>query len=174
MPQQLREATPFGQHPRHLIRDNDAKFGPAFRALATATGIKDVRTAYRAARENDCCERLVGSVCRECLDHLLILNEMHVLRVLTEYVHYYNSARQHHGLHQRIPDPLVSSANPTGTVCAMPVLGGLYRSYARAAQQHVDTLSSQSSHNSRVNRECCVPCASARLLPRGRTAPAQR
>ena len=62
--QQLREATPFGLHPKHLIRDNDSKFGPAFTALAAATGIQEVRTAYRAPKENSCCERLLGSVRR--------------------------------------------------------------------------------------------------------------
>jgi putative transposase len=62
--QQLREATPFGQHPKHLIRDNDSRFGPAFIALAAATGIDEVRTAYRAPRENAFCERLLGSVRR--------------------------------------------------------------------------------------------------------------
>jgi hypothetical protein len=80
-----------------------------------------------------CCERLLGSVRRECLDHLLILNEAHLLCVLQEYLAYYNSARPHQGLHQRIPDPPVSPANPTGTVCATPVLGGFHHSYARAA-----------------------------------------
>ena len=59
--QQLREATPFCQHPKHLIRDNDSRFGPAFRALAAATGIEDVRTAYRAPKENACCERYWGA-----------------------------------------------------------------------------------------------------------------
>jgi putative transposase len=131
--QQLREATPFGHHPKHVIRDNDTKFGPAFRALAAATGIEDVRTAYRAPRENACCERLMGSVRRECLDHLLIVNEKHLLRVLREYAQYYTSFRPHQGLHQRIPDPPVSSGNPTGTVCATPVLGGLHHAYAWAA-----------------------------------------
>ncbi len=130
--QQLREATPFGRHPKHLIRDNDTEFGSAFRALA-ATGIEDVRTAIRAPRENACCERLMGSVRRECLDHLLIVHEKHLLRALREYAQYYNSSRPHQGLHQRFPDPPVSSGSPTGTVCAMPVLGGLHHSYARAA-----------------------------------------
>jgi putative transposase len=68
-----------------------------------------------------------------CLDHLLILNEAHLLRVLREYAAYYNTARPHQGLGQRIPDPPVSSSNPTGTVRATPVLGGLHHTYARAA-----------------------------------------
>ena len=131
--QQLREASPFGRHPKHLIRDNDTRFGPAFRALAAATGVEDVRTAYRAPKENAICERLMGSVRRECLDHMLILNERHLLRVLSEYAQYYNSARPHQGLHQRIPDPPASPGSATGAVHATPVLGGLHHSYARAA-----------------------------------------
>jgi putative transposase len=131
--QQIREATPFGRHPKHLIRDNDSRFGPAFRALAAATGIEDVRTAYRAPKENACCERLLGSVRRESLDHMLIFNENRLLRVLREYADFYNSARPHQGLQQRIPDPLTTCTNPTGAVYAKPILGGLHHSYARAA-----------------------------------------
>jgi putative transposase len=131
--QQLREATPSDRHPQHVMRDNDTKFGPAFVTLATATGIEDVCTAHRAPKEHAFCERLMGSVRRECLDHKLILNERHLLRVLREYVAYYNTARPHQGLQQRIPDPPASSGNPTGTLYATPVPGGLHYSYARAA-----------------------------------------
>ena len=131
--QQLREATPFGRHPKHLIRDNDSKFGPAFTALAAATGIDEVRTAYRAPKENACCERLLGSVRSECLDHLFILNEAHLLRVLQEYLAYYNTARPHQGLHQRIPESSASSDSSTDAVYATPVLGGLHHTYARTA-----------------------------------------
>ena len=131
--EQLREATPFGQHPKHLIRDNDSKFGPAFTALAAATGIDEVRTAYRPPRENAYCERLLGSVRRECLDHLLILSEAHLLRVLREYVRYYNTARPHQSIDQRIPDPPHAAGPATGAVYATPILGGLHHAYARAA-----------------------------------------
>jgi len=71
--QQLREATPFGEHPRYLIRDNDSKYGPVFARVAAATGIVERRTAYRAPRQNATCERFLGSVRRECLDHVLVL-----------------------------------------------------------------------------------------------------
>ncbi len=76
--QQLREATPFDQRPRFLIRDNDAKYGPRFDRLATASGIRVLRTAYRAPRANATCERFLGSVRRECLDHVLVLGEGHL------------------------------------------------------------------------------------------------
>jgi putative transposase len=131
--QQLREATPFGQHPKHLIRDNDAKYGPAFAALATATGIEEVRTAYRAPKENAICERFLGSVRRECLDHLLVLGETHLRQILREYVTYFNAGRPHQGLQQRIPDPHAACSPGGGTVRATPVLGGLHHTYCRAA-----------------------------------------
>jgi len=134
--QQLREATPFGQHPRYLIRDRDSKYGPAFTRLAAGAGIVEVRTAYRAPRQNAACERFLGSVRRECLDHVLVLDEAHLRRVLREYVAYFNGSRPHQGLQQRIPDgpegPGVRAATH-GKIRAIPVLGGLHHTYQRAA-----------------------------------------
>jgi len=134
--QQLREATPFDERPQYLIRDNDAKYGPSFARVAAAMGITEVRTAYRAPRQNATCERFLGSVRRECLDHLLILGERHLRRALREYVAYFNRARPHQGLAQRIPghkkaDTARSSRH--GVVRALPVLGGLHHTYERAA-----------------------------------------
>jgi transposase InsO family protein len=82
--QQLREATPFDQRPRYLVRDNDSKYGRVFSGVAEATGITELRTAYRTTRQNASCERFLGSVRRECLDHLLVLGEAHLRRVLRE------------------------------------------------------------------------------------------
>ncbi len=84
--QQLREATPFGEAPTYLIRDNDAKYGPHFSAVATGTGIAVLRTSIRAPRANAICERLVGSIRRECLDHSVVVSEQHLRRVVLEYV----------------------------------------------------------------------------------------
>lgn len=131
--QQLREATPFGQHPKHLIRDNDRKYGPVFAHLADVTRIDEVGAASRAPQENSICERFLGSVRRECLDHLLILGEAHLRRVVREYVAYFNTARPHQGLQQRIPDPPEEVRHRTGPVRARPVLGGLHHIYSRAA-----------------------------------------
>jgi len=130
--QQLREATPFGQHPRYLVRDNDATYGPAFTQLASASGIKEVCTAYRAPLMNAICERFLGSVRRECLDHLLVLSEAHLRRVLAKYVTYFNDVRPHQGLDQRIPTPPETTPG-TGAVYGVPILGGLHHSYRRAA-----------------------------------------
>ncbi len=130
--QQLREATPFGQRPRYLIRDNDSKYGRAFTRVAEGSGIAVLRTAYRAPRQNATCERFLGSVRRECLDHILILGEAHLRRVLREYVAYFNGARPHQGLQQHIPagtEDTVHRPQPGGKIRAIPVLYGirLYR-----------------------------------------------
>jgi len=134
--QQLREATPFDQRPRYLVRDRDSKYGPAFARVAAATGISELRTAYRAPKQNATCERFLGSVRRECLDHVLVLGEAHLRRVLREYVAYFNGARPHQGVRQRIPDGAEASVLPPetgGKIQAVPVLGGLHHTYRRAA-----------------------------------------
>ena len=141
--QQLREATPFGQAPTFLIRDNDSKYGTDFNRVASASGIEVLRTPYRAPRANAFCERFLGSVRRECLDHILMLGERHLHSVIKEYVQYYNCARPHQGISQTIPHgaaPPVSvqEAPPGddrlgGKVISVPVLGGLHYDYRRAA-----------------------------------------
>jgi hypothetical protein len=83
---QLREATPFGVAPRYLTRDNDAKYGPQFEAVAIGSSVEVLRTPIKAPRASAICERLLGSVRRECLDHTLVLSEAHLRRVLEEYV----------------------------------------------------------------------------------------
>jgi putative transposase len=134
--QQLREATPYGQRPHYLIRDNDSKDGQAFTRVAEASGITVLRTAYRAPRQNATCERFLGSVRRECLDHVLVLGEAHLRRVLREYATYFNTARPHQGLQQRLPAGTAGAVlrpPPGGQVQAIPVLGGLHHVYQRAA-----------------------------------------
>ena len=133
--QQLREATPFDQRPRYLVRDNDGKYGRAFAHVAEATGIEELRIAYRAPKQNATCERFLGSVRRECLDHVLILGEGQLRRVVQEYVAYFNTARPHQGLEQAIPSPLgpAPPACPAAPIVSIPVLGGLHHDYRRAA-----------------------------------------
>ena len=134
--QQLREATPFGQHPRYLIRDNDRKYGGAFTAVSAVSGIMELRTAYRAPRQNATYERLLGSVRCECLDHLLVLGEAHPRRALRDYAYYFNHDRPHQGLAQRVPaapEGGTSGSAVLGAVRAVPILGGPHHAYARAA-----------------------------------------
>jgi putative transposase len=127
--QQLRNATPSGAAPRFLIRDRDDKFGTAFDALACATGFRIVRTAVRAPNMNAVCERFLGSLRRECLDLIVVLDERHFQRVVAAYVRYYNAARPHQGIRQKTPVPAERPAE--GNIVARPVLGGLHHEYRR-------------------------------------------
>lgn len=144
--QQLREATPFGQAPRFLIRDNDNKYGAKFTHVAVSSDVEVLRTPYRAPKANAFCERFLRSIRRECLDHVLIMGEKHLHGVVREYVRFYNSARPHQGIGQAIPNgasvPLSEEAPPgpaegvggtAGKVISIPVLGGLHHDYRRAA-----------------------------------------
>ncbi len=107
--QQLREATPYGEGPTYLIRDNDRKLGQHFAQVAATSGIKVLRTPYRTPQANAVCERFLGSVRRECLDHFLIFYEQQLSRLRMSYVRYFNQARPHQGLGQRIPDPVLAT-----------------------------------------------------------------
>src|SRR5207248_6352180 len=134
--QQLRAATPFGQAPKYLIRDNDSKFGPCFARVATTSAIEILKTPYHAPRANAICERFLRSVRQECLDHLLIFNEKQLQRVLNEYVAYFNRARPHQGIQQQIPESYGSSGSSPykGTgVIAIPILAGLHHDYQLVA-----------------------------------------
>jgi putative transposase len=120
--QQLREATPFDLKPRFLIRDNDSKFGTEFARVAS--GIEILRTPIRAPKANAVCERFLGSVRRECLDHVLIINERQIDRIVKEYVDYFNTARPHQGIggHTPIPPTLANGQPPSDNkIVAFPV-----------------------------------------------------
>jgi len=130
--QQLREATPYGQAPKYLIRDNDSKFGSCFARVAKTSSIKILKTPVHAPRANAVCERFLRSVRQECLDHLLILQEKQLQRALNDYVAYFNRARPHQGIAQQIPEQrnsVPSSQDAGGKVIALPVVGGLHHDY---------------------------------------------
>jgi len=134
--QQLREATPYGHAPKYLIRDNDSKFGSCFARVARTSGIKLLKTPIHAPRANAICERFLRSVRQECLDHLLILHEKQLQRVLNAYVVYFNQARPHQGIAQQVPErlrPVPSSQGAGNEVVALPVMYGLHHDYQWAA-----------------------------------------
>jgi putative transposase len=109
-----------------LIRDNDRKYGAEF--ARAARGIEVLRTPIRAPKANAVCERFLGSVRRECLDHVLILNERQLHRKIKEYVTYFNTARPHQGIGHRIPvPPTLPNGQPSigNKIIAFPVLGGI-------------------------------------------------
>jgi putative transposase len=132
----LREATAFGVGPKYLIRENDGKLGVGFARVATTSNIEILTTPSYAPRANAICERFLGSVWRECLDHLLILHEKQPHRVLGASMHSFNRARPHQGIKQQIPEQKAGSVPPhheSGKVISFPVLGGLHRDYRRSA-----------------------------------------
>jgi transposase InsO family protein len=133
--QQLRNITPFGHGPDVIIHDRDDKYGADFDQVAKGGGIKVVRTAVRAPLMNARCERFLGSVRRECLDHIIILGERHLKHVVDEYsFQYFNTARPHRGIGQRIPVRAVAKKFTEGaTVRSIPVLGGLHHECQVAA-----------------------------------------
>jgi putative transposase len=134
--QQLREATPYGQAPKYLIRDNDSKFGSCFARVARTSRIELLKTPYHAPRANAICERFLRSVRQECLDHLLILHERQLQHVLNGYVVYFNQARPHQGIQQRIPNSSGTSratAQAGTKVVAVPILSGLHHDYRKVA-----------------------------------------
>ena len=129
--QQLRNAT-FDIAPRFLIRDGDGKFGAMFDAVASGSGIEVISSMH--PNMNAQCERFIRSLRRECLDHVLLLGEEHLRRLLGEYVGYFNDCRPHQGRGQTIPlGPANGNVVGTGAIVAQPILGGLHHDYRRAA-----------------------------------------
>ncbi len=128
---QLIEATPWGNKPRHLLRDRDAVYGRDFRQRARRIGIDAIATPVRSPRANAVAERVIGTLRRECLDHLIILDEHHLSSVLREFVAYHNGERPHRTLGLQTPE-----ARPrpvTGPIRSRPVLNGLHYVYEHAA-----------------------------------------
>jgi putative transposase len=138
--QQLREATAWGEKPKYLIRDRDSKYGNRFTGLTLYTRIKVLKTPLRAPKVNAYCERLIGSLKRECLDHFIILNDRHLTGVVNEYAVYYNGKRPHQGINQLIPSEAEGripvqfcrkSYFSPGNLQSVAFLGGLHYSYCR-------------------------------------------
>jgi transposase InsO family protein len=129
--QQLREAFPWNEMPRYLIRDRDSSFH-AWATTAAAMDIREVVTAARSPWQNAYAERLIGSIRRECLDHVIVWNERGLQRVLQAYVAYYQRSRTHLSLDKDSPVPR-ETAPSEGRVVAIPQVGGLHHRYERRA-----------------------------------------
>jgi putative transposase len=130
--QQLREAFPFELSHKYLIFDRDAKFGSEIIATVKSLGITPARTSYRSPWQNGVAERWVQSCRSDLLDHVIVLNERHLKRLLNEYVRYYHEDRTHLGLNKETPGGRIRSAH-RGRVIAQARLGGLHHRYDRAA-----------------------------------------
>jgi transposase InsO family protein len=129
--QQLREAFPNEPQHRFLIYDNDAIFSPAVTNAIESFGVDAKRTAFRSPWQNGTAERVVGSVRRELLDHVVILNENHLRRLLREYVDYYNDERVHTSIADApVGRPVESRPSSRAKVIGLPRVGGLHHRYA--------------------------------------------
>jgi putative transposase len=133
--QQLREAWPYTPAHRFLLFDRDAKFGGDVVTSAKEMGSEPVRTAFRSPWQNGVAERWVGSCRRDLLDHVIILNERHLKRLMSEYVRYYHEDRTHLGLAKDTPAgrPTATRSAVESNIRSFPRLGGLHHRYAVAA-----------------------------------------
>ena len=126
---QFLQATPWGTMPKYLLRDRDSAYGPELARRLRALGTETLLTPFRAPRANAVAERVIGTLRRECLDHLIVLNEQHLRAILGEFVAYYNTDRPHRTL--GLEPPLPTTCIHTGPVHSRPILGGLHHVYAR-------------------------------------------
>ena len=133
--QQMREAWPYTPAHRFLIFDRDAKFGKHVVSFAKGMGSEPVRTAFRSPWQNGVAERWVGSCRRDLLDHVIVLNERHLKRLMAEYVRYYHEDRTHLGLAKDTPAGRPVAIRPAvpSRIHSVPRLGGLHHRYLAAA-----------------------------------------
>jgi transposase InsO family protein len=124
---QVTEAFPWEEAPRRLLRDRDGAFGPAY--IRRIRAIRDHPVAARSPWRNGHVERLIGSIRRECLDHMIVFGEAHLRRILKTYAAYYNEVRTHLSLGKDAPN--FRRSETVGSVVAIPILGGLHHWYAR-------------------------------------------
>jgi transposase InsO family protein len=126
---QVTEAFPWDHAPRYLIRDRDASYGSVYLQRIQAMGIRDHPIAPRSPWQNAYVERLIGSIRRECLDHMIVFDEAHLRRILREYAAYYNVSRTHRSLSKDAPRH--RAIERFGTIIARPVFNGLHHQYCR-------------------------------------------
>src|ERR1700737_2241487 len=126
---QITEAFPWDEAPGYMIRDRDRIYGAVVTRRLRAMGIRDKPIAPASPWQNGFAERLIGSIRRECLDHVIVFGEIHLRRILKSYADYYNSARTHRSLHKDAP--VSRPVQRTGVLSSHAILGGLHHSYAR-------------------------------------------
>jgi len=127
------EAFPEDSAPRYLLRDRDAVYGDTFRRRLESMGIAEVLTAARSPWQNPYAERMIGTIRRDLLDHVIVLGEGHLRRQLHRYLSYYHGARTHLSLGKDSPESRPVEPPGLGGVVAMPEVGGLHHRYTRRA-----------------------------------------
>ncbi len=128
---QLVEACGLEETPGHLIRDRDQVYGEQFSRQARALNIREAVIAPRSPWQNAYAERVIGSIRQECLDHVVVIGERHLKRILSEYVHYSNTTRTHLSLAKNAPEPRSVQPPSQGRVVEVPCVGGLHHEYLR-------------------------------------------
>jgi transposase InsO family protein len=131
--QQVVDAFPWDEAPRYLLRDRDRIYGDVFRQRVRNMGIEEVLIAPRSPWQNPYVERLIGSIRRELLDQVIVLNERHLTRLLQSYLDYYHGYRTHRALDMDTPVPRPVQLPELGRVRAVPEVGGLHHHYERIA-----------------------------------------
>jgi len=131
--QQIVDAFPEDSAPSYLLRDRDSVYGHVFRQRVKGIGMDEVLTAPQSPWQNPFAERLIGSIRRECLDHVLVLGERHLRRTLTRYLAYYHEARTHLSLDKDAPDGRSVERPERGSVISIREVGGLHHRYVRRA-----------------------------------------
>jgi putative transposase len=131
--QQIVEAFPWNEAPRYLLRDRDSIYGEAFQKRVRHMGIEEVKMAPLSPRQSPYVERLIGSIRRECLNDVIVLNERHLRRVLQSYADYYHNWRTHRSLEMDAPEPRPVQLAEVGPVRKLPEVGGLHHHYERIA-----------------------------------------
>jgi transposase InsO family protein len=126
---QITEACGWDQAPRYLIRDRDGACGEVFIRRLRSMGIRDRPTAPRSPWQNAYAERLIGSIRRECLDHVVVFGERHLRHVLLSYMKYHNEVRTHLSLEKDAP--VSRAVERAGRILCRPILGGLHHQYTR-------------------------------------------
>ena len=131
--QQIREAFPEDRVPRYLIRDRDGVYGDQFRDRVREMGMTEVLTAPQSPWQNAFAERVIGSIRRECLDHVIVLGEKHLRRILRSYFEYYQKSRTHLSLGKDAPSTRAVQPPELGAVVEIPQVSGLHHRYERRA-----------------------------------------
>ena len=130
---QIVEAFPFDTAPRYLLRDRDRIYGDTVQQRIKSLAIEAVITARRSPWQNPFVERVIGSIRRDCLDHVIVLNERHLRRILSEYFSYYHTCRTHLSLQKDTPESRSVHPPELGDVVSFPCVGGLHHRYGRLA-----------------------------------------
>jgi transposase InsO family protein len=131
--QQIIEAFPDDSAPHFMVRDHDGIYGKAFRSRVEGMGIEEICIALRSPWQNCYVERLIGSIRRECLNHVIVFNDNHLRRLLKDYFRYYHDSRTHLSLNKDAPQSRAVQSRKVGPIVQIPQVGGLHHRYERIA-----------------------------------------